>query len=81
MKCTNPNCNRSIGLVAHRRDWFGRRLYCTRKCRVFLWPTIQSGRRKNGTLRPTSSVSSTGREGNTVDMIDRHDHMSVCALT
>jgi hypothetical protein len=33
MKCSNPNCNHSIGLVAHRRGWFGKRLYCSRKCR------------------------------------------------
>jgi hypothetical protein len=33
MKCSNPNCNRGIGLVAHRRGWFGKRLYCSRRCR------------------------------------------------
>jgi hypothetical protein len=32
MKCSNPNCDRSIGLVAHRRGWFGKRLYCSKKC-------------------------------------------------
>jgi hypothetical protein len=33
MKCANPDCNRGIGLVAHRRGWFGKRLYCSTKCR------------------------------------------------
>jgi hypothetical protein len=32
MKCSNPNCNRGIGLVSHRRV-FGKRHYCSRKCR------------------------------------------------
>jgi len=33
MKCSNPNCNRGIGLVAYRRGWFGTRSYCSRQCR------------------------------------------------
>jgi hypothetical protein len=33
MKCSNPHCNRGIGLVAHRRGWFGKRLYCSKECR------------------------------------------------
>ena len=33
MKCSNPNCNRGIGLVARRRGWFGKQLYCSRRCR------------------------------------------------
>jgi hypothetical protein len=33
MKCSNPYCNRGIGLVAHRRGWFGKRRYCSRNCR------------------------------------------------
>jgi hypothetical protein len=32
MKCSNPDCNRGIGLVHHRR-WFSKRRYCSRKCR------------------------------------------------
>ena len=32
MKCSNPDCNRNVGLVAHRR-WFGKRRYCSRQCR------------------------------------------------
>jgi hypothetical protein len=33
MKCSNPNCNRDIGLIAHRRGWFSNRRYCSRNCR------------------------------------------------
>ena len=33
MKCSNPHCNRGIGLVAHRRGWFDRRRYCSKECR------------------------------------------------
>ena len=33
MKCAHPMCNRSIGLVSHRRGWYGKRLYCSRACR------------------------------------------------
>jgi hypothetical protein len=33
MKCSNPDCNRGIGLVAYRRGRFGKRRYCSRNCR------------------------------------------------
>jgi hypothetical protein len=33
MKCSNPYCNRGIGLVAHRRGWFSKRRYCSKNCR------------------------------------------------
>jgi hypothetical protein len=33
MKCSNPNCNRGIGLVSHRHGWFGKQRYCSRNCR------------------------------------------------
>ena len=33
MKCSNPDCNRGIGLVAYRRDWFSKRRYCSKHCR------------------------------------------------
>jgi hypothetical protein len=33
MKCSNPNCNRSIGLVAYGRGWFSKRRYCSKHCR------------------------------------------------
>jgi hypothetical protein len=32
MRCSNPYCNRGIGLLAHRRGWFPRRRYCSRNC-------------------------------------------------
>jgi hypothetical protein len=33
MKCSNPECNRGIGLVAHRRGWLDKPHYCSRQCR------------------------------------------------
>ena len=33
MKCANPTCNHSIGLVSHRRGLFGKRRYCSKECR------------------------------------------------
>jgi hypothetical protein len=33
MKCSNPDCNRGIGLVAYRRSSFSKRHYCSRRCR------------------------------------------------
>jgi hypothetical protein len=33
MKCSNPECNRGFGFVAHRRAWFGKRQYCSKQCR------------------------------------------------
>jgi hypothetical protein len=32
MKCSNPGCNRGIGLVAYRRGWFSKRRYCSQRC-------------------------------------------------
>lgn len=32
MKCSHPLCNHGIGLVSHR-GWFGKGLYCSRRCR------------------------------------------------
>ena len=32
MRCSNPDCNRGIGLVAYRRSWTSKR-YCTQHCR------------------------------------------------
>ena len=32
MKCSNPDCNRGIGLVSHRRGWLSKRRYCSRQC-------------------------------------------------
>jgi hypothetical protein len=33
MKCSNPDCNRGIGLIAYQRGWFSKRHYCSRYCR------------------------------------------------
>ena len=33
MKCSNPDCNRGIGLVHYRRGWFNKRCYCSKNCR------------------------------------------------
>ena len=33
MKCSNPDCNRGIGLVAYRHGWFSKQCYCSRRCR------------------------------------------------
>ena len=33
MKCSNPDCNRGLGLVAYRRGLFGKRRYCSKQCR------------------------------------------------
>ena len=33
MKCSNPDCNRGIGLIAYQRGWFSKRRYCSRHCR------------------------------------------------
>ena len=39
MKCSNPDCNRGIGLVAYRRGLFGKGRYCSRQCRDTFVPT------------------------------------------
>ena len=31
MKCANPDCNRGIGLIAYRRNWFSTRSYCSKR--------------------------------------------------
>ena len=33
MKCSNPDCDRGIGLVAYQRDWFSKQRYCSKHCR------------------------------------------------
>ena len=33
MKCANPTCSHSIGLVSHRRGLFCKRPYCSKVCR------------------------------------------------
>ena len=48
MRCSNPDCNRGIGLVAYRRGWFTKRRYCSQHCRnafVADAPNLQQNRR------------------------------------
>jgi hypothetical protein len=33
MRCSNPDCDRGIGLVAYRLGWFSKRRYCSQRCR------------------------------------------------
>jgi hypothetical protein len=33
MKCTNPDCNREIGLIVYQRGWLSERRYCSKHCR------------------------------------------------
>ena len=33
MKCSNPDCNRDIGLVTYQRGWLSKRRYCSKRCR------------------------------------------------
>ena len=47
MKCSNPDCNRGVGLVAYRRGWFNKRRYCSKQCRdafVAYAPKLQQER-------------------------------------
>jgi hypothetical protein len=44
MKCAHPTCQRGIGLVSHRRGWFGNRLYCSRDCRDNYVPEVRQPR-------------------------------------
>jgi hypothetical protein len=32
MKCSNPDCGYGIGLVSHRRSWFDKQRYCSKRC-------------------------------------------------
>ena len=53
MKCSSPDCNRGIGLVAYQRGWFSKRLYCSKHCRdafVADAPNLQQ-KRKNPVLK------------------------------
>ena len=54
MKCSNPVCNRGIGLVSYRHGWlFSDGLYCSKHCRNALVadsPNLQQ-KRKSSVLR------------------------------
>jgi hypothetical protein len=45
MKCSNPDCNRGIGLVHHRRGWFSKRRYCSRNCRYAFVPDLPTAQK------------------------------------
>jgi hypothetical protein len=32
MRCSNPNCDRGIGLVTYQRSWFSKGRYCSQRC-------------------------------------------------
>ena len=49
MKCSNPDCNRGIGLVAYRRGWFSKRRYCSRHCRDALVADAPKPQQKRST--------------------------------
>jgi hypothetical protein len=50
MKCSNPDCNRSIGLIAYRRGWFSKRLYCSKHCRdAFVANALKPQQRRSST--------------------------------
>jgi hypothetical protein len=51
MKCSNPDCNRGIGLVAYRRGWFSKRRYCSRHCRDALVVDAPKPQQKRSTIR------------------------------
>jgi hypothetical protein len=54
MKCANPNCNRGIGLVSHRRSWLDKHRYCSKGCRDRVTSQVNKQRR----LRHTRDVAS-----------------------
>jgi hypothetical protein len=47
MKCSNPHCNRGIGLIAHRR-WFSKRRYCSKHCRYAFVPDLPNRSHQSG---------------------------------
>jgi len=52
MKCSNPHCNRGIGLIAHRR-WFSKQRYCSRNCRNAFMPDLPNRSHQEGTASTT----------------------------
>jgi hypothetical protein len=57
MKYSNPDCNRAIGLVAHRRGCFSKQRYCSRNCRGAFVVDLPKRSHQSRALRPTSSGS------------------------
>jgi hypothetical protein len=52
MKCSNPHCNRGIGLIAHRR-WFSKQRYCSKSCRNAFMPDLPNRSNQGGTPSTT----------------------------
>jgi hypothetical protein len=48
MKCSNPDCNRGIGLVHYRRGSFSSRRYCSRNCRDAFVADVSKPQQKHG---------------------------------
>jgi len=52
MKCSNPVCNRAIGLISYRRGWFfsdGR--YCSKHCRnALVADSLNQQRKRKGSM-------------------------------
>ena len=57
MKCANPDCNRSIGLVSYRRGWFSTRRYCSKHCRHAFVADAPKLQQKRSALRQSEARS------------------------
>jgi hypothetical protein len=51
MKCSNPDCNRGIGLVAYQRGWSSERRYCSQRCRDAFVADAPKGGGLNGSTQ------------------------------
>jgi hypothetical protein len=72
MKCSNPHCNRGIGLVAHRRGWFDKRRYCSKECRntfVAQRPKISQQERSVMTYVEWLFLQPVGTHGRSLDLL------------
>ena len=60
MNCSNPNCNRGIGLVSYRRGWFSKLHYCSKHCRDAFVPDPRNPlqEQKTSILRPFAAALS-----------------------
>ena len=63
MKRSNPDCNRGIGLVAYRRDWFSKRRYCSKHCR----DAFMVGCTKTGAKRVIVSMQHAAKGKSKID--------------
>jgi hypothetical protein len=70
MKCANPTCNHSIGLVSHRRGFFGKRHYCSKQCRDYV----------AGALPPKSERATTYFEWLFMQPVNLQPRMAVAVV-